>query len=150
MHKGAALLMHPLPMLQKRLNRRAEKHSYLTAWIYTDLEWGETSCAHWAFALVIKESTDTWNMKYERQQGPSYLFLDLPTKINSKGRLVLFFANAIIVLFKVPNLNSNSLLFNWNNLRYLRCDEWELWDYLCNINSSELSFSIFSEVCLIR
>ncbi len=39
---------------------------------------------------MIKESTDTWNMKYERQQGPGKLFLDLPTKIDSKGRLVLF------------------------------------------------------------
>lgn len=63
-------------------------------------------------------------MKYERQRGPGYLFLDLPTKINSIGRVVLFLQMPLYFFlceewFKVPILKSNSLLFKLNHWNHI-------------------------------
>ncbi len=56
-------------------------------------------------------------MKYERQQGPGNLFLDLPTKIDFLQMPLYFFLCED--WFKVPNLKSNSLLFKLNNWNHI-------------------------------
>lgn len=92
-------------------------------------------------------------MKYERQQGLGYLFLDLPTKINSKGRLVLFLQMPLYFIceewFKVPNLKSNSLLFklnHWNHILNMLDENGEI-IYAILVYLNDL-FSVFSEVLL--